>query len=544
MKKVRFENCADCDEMDNLDCHSPRPHVGIHLPERTKNLLECDKNLGKFDPIELYERSNSYPYSESCKTTLSNSYENSARFHPSNELDLSMLDIGQEPIKYPFCKPTPFKPPVFNNYYGISHGNTQSSGPSTVNVSPVLKPMENLKKLQVRPVKENSFFIRRDNIHTMQQSTNYFRKQFQQTHFGKENALTSKVDIMMNGITNPFSTIKNESEDALTPSDEGSCNCDHCRRQIDNMSQHLCHPIKVIPHNCDNCQTYNGGSEQCHCSITCHLHYGQKFNSTCNAGHNANNANKANCCQQNMNTPPNLQNAVLKKTLAVENIEQKKNSECTAVEKPSVIVKEKREPTVADLFKIIKLQNEQLQLLQEKVDKFISSNVNKPEPQLLPVHNYVTEHVALETVDNNHKISIGVMTSFEIHTSTVTNRDLMKQTNKNTEVQCNRAHIKDFCQPASQNILDGIQPIGSTSPSEVQDKICSNKTLHCNTPQNAPHMPEEKTLNECSLYNIQVDNATTPLISPEQTMYLDVRDYSELVLSALLMNFLVINIIQ
>jgi hypothetical protein len=218
------------------------------------------------------------------------------------------------------------------------------------------------------------------------------------------------------------------------------------------------------------------------------------------------------------------QNAVDKKTWMLEKYEQSQTSNLE-VDKQRNVSKEKREPTVADLIKIIKLQNEQLQLLQEKVDKFCQGNNMKVNP---PIQNYISEHVTFQsTANDQHKISIGVMTSFEmVRTSTVINKEIVTQSNDNTQIHCNRSQlsIKEVVsktQPVHLNFLDGIMPTGKmavhTDCTESDDQ----------TEIQIENNNDDKMLNELSLYDVQVDNATTPLLSPEQSLYLDVRDYSE-----------------
>ncbi|KOB74226.1 CBS domain protein [Operophtera brumata] len=168
----------------------------------------------------------------------------------------------------------------------------------------------------------------------------------------------------------------------------------------------------------------------------------------------------------------------------MEKFQQRKQSECMEVEKQTNVSKEKREPTVADLFKIIKLQNEQLQLLQDKVDKFISAS-----QQTTPTISCSTEHVSV-TENDQLKMSIGVMTSFEIRTSTIINKEVMTQAVENAQIQCNRSQIsikEVVSKPANLNFLDGITPVNNLQKNMKQQT--ENGT--------------DKTLNELSLYNVQ-----------------------------------------
>ncbi|XP_014369536.2 uncharacterized protein LOC106719657 isoform X2 [Papilio machaon] len=74
---------------------------------------------------------------------------------------------------------------------------------------------------------------------------------------------------------------------------------------------------------------------------------------------------------------------------------------------------------------------------------------------------------------------------------------------------------------------DGITPVSKTNEGKQNtpsfEKVLPIHTENCNK----DCINDEKTYNEMSLYNVQVDNAITPLMSPEQSMYLDVRDYSD-----------------
>lgn len=507
MKKVRFESPSKVllPRMDERECHSPRPFLEKKAPSFAPIVLDLPqyRNLVySKDPVQRYECSNSSPYPLANKTQINSEKSN---WMPSNDLDLSMLDSGHEPRQLTY-NPHAFKT---NNMERIT---TQ-----------VLAPIENVTPPNVLS-KDNSFFIRRENVDKYRFDADPLRKQLNKLSFDKENdPLDKKVEIMRMGVQNSVSLNSHGTISSVAPINS-NCSCHHCVKVTQPMSPHYVQQTTPRIHN--SCQdNANGHFNQCHCIAppqkSCYHCEPQipSCHQTCHCGQTKNTAS------------PKPQNAVDKKNWAIEKFEQKKN-ECTDVEKQMNVSKEKREPTVADLFKIIKLQNEQLQLLQEKVDKFISSSQTQNVQQNHPIQNYTTEQVALQTIDSEeHKISIGVMTSFEmVRTSTIINKEIVKS-NENAQIQCNRSQISikeviSKSQPVNLNFLDGITPITKTQPNvqtnENESTVNDNSTAF----QQPENVNDEKTLNELSLYNVQVD-ATTPLISPEPSLYLDVRDYSE-----------------
>lgn len=529
MKKVRFETPTTADHfgMSESECHSPRPFMERRTsPEPSYDFARVLPYSN--DPVIRYECSNSNPY-PSVNKIRTGFPEQEPSWKPSDDLDLSLLDAsGHETIQtYP-------KSIFEKRMCGINgHNDLQ---PKRLHV---LSSIENNTAMPPNVlVKDSSFFIRRDNLdkYHFKSIVNPLHNQFNHLNIGKENnPFIQKAEIMKNGNFQQFPATANpchiepvaikpiiksschvEPPKFMKPVEENHCQCHHCVKAVVNIPENspLVHkdtqrynlPLalkqgqmpavqNVSGHN--NCPCSQQPKACSHCIEPQPVQ--QNFHQSCT-------------CQrpeiQFSNVP---QNAVDKKTWAIEKFEQRKQSECMEVEKQTNVSKEKREPTVGDLFKIIKLQNEQLQLLQNKVDKFISAS-----QQNTPTISCSTEHVSV-TENDQLKMSIGVMTSFEIRTSTVINKEVQnKQTNanQNAQIQCNRSQIsikEVVSKPANLNFLDGIMPVNN-SPNNMKQQT-----------ENGP----EKTLNEQSLFNVQVDNATTPNLSPEQTLYLDVRDYSE-----------------
>ncbi|XP_013183451.2 uncharacterized protein LOC106129438 [Amyelois transitella] len=498
MKKVRFQAC-DIPNMNDSECHSPRPFLETKV-ENTPACYEYSKPLAFCtDPLRRFETSNCVPYPLVNPTNLDNSITPVSKWSPSSDLELSMLDATCHEPRTP-----PTTPMIFQPALPISSVNTekelsqqddilQKSYPKVLTTIENRSTNEQTNKMN----SDNSFFITKGNLNSFKMKNfNTLQQQFQRLSLDKENnPVSKKTDMIKMGkqvITHTDNKIPILFNSRNNVND---CSCHHCVRVVqtcnlqrnvgyveNSSTSHLCKCTRPILASCSCDQ--------------------------CIPSHQANQHIHSHCIPSSCHdsTP---KNTIDKKTLAIEKYEKSNNSNCTNVQKQSGI-KEKREPTVADLFKIIKLQNEQLQLLQEKVDKFISSS--NPTSSI-PIQSYTTEHVALET-NREHKISIGVMTSFEmVRTSTVINKEVVQQT-ENSQIQCNKSQlsIKEIVSknPVNLNFLDGIAPVGNN---------LKNKIINGNY--------EEKTLNEMSLYNIQVDNATTPLMSPEQTLYLDVRDYSE-----------------
>ncbi|KAG7303978.1 hypothetical protein JYU34_010898 [Plutella xylostella] len=543
MKKVRFETFNDYNNltMQEEECHSPRPFVSQLRDSTTagthediySRILEM-----KSDPIAMFDYSNSSPNVLSDKLKVIPPKRHSVpTVFPSNELDLSMLDASSfQPRKNAFTKMLPARPVLpCSNYVEIKDRIAEPAGSPNYGVMAtpqVLTALEN-KNMKDSTVsmtaKENSFFIRRDNLH-LSSNVNYLQTKFSNLRFNKENnPLARKAELLTTNNTN-------HDPKAILPKNMISA----VPQNVNNQFSHHCHAINneiaypCVTNMCQNMKVtppmQNNVLMQCPCSVNycmncvCRSQTGKlqemrPDHTHCTVTHN------------NNMTPPH--NALEKKVWAIQMLENNKKDGCLDIEKSSSVAKEKREPTVADLFKIIKLQNEQLQLLQEKVDKFIS-NANNPRPSY-PIQNYVTEQIALQAVENNHhKISIGVMTSFEmIRTSTVINKEFTKQTtHQNAHVQCNRLPSvekePELQQQVNKNFLDGIQKKNShTGPESTEDNSPGHSSSEAEDFLENDIRNEGKALNEISLYNVHVDNATTPLISPEQTMYLDVRDYSD-----------------
>lgn len=523
MKKVRFESPVKVfksKEMNEGECHSPRPFIERQLHANIPDLYSQPKVLPySNDPVQLFESINSSPYPIMNKTPLPGD-QKGPDWSPSNELELSMLDTSHhEPRRPTFCRSV-FKPTDTNliameattlNYVPQSNSQLQCSIENEI-----VKPPNVL-------IKDNGFFLKRDNLDKFHLDISPIQKKISKLSLDKENdPFIMKSEIMqMAEIGLPENLKQNVPQP--TSLANMNCSCHHCVKKIASPNAHYMTKQQTPQHIIAKCQPnfiQNAGRHtrcpcrsppppsRCSCCNHTPLSTQCQYN-TCDMDHGA---------SQKMN-------AVDKKTWAIEKYEQSKKSDSMEVEKQTNVSKEKREPTVSDLFKIIKLQNEQLQLLQEKVDKFISAS----QQTEVPAQNHTTEHVAIETVDNEqHKISIGVMTSFEmVRTSTVINKEILK-TNDNAQIQCNRSQIsiKEVLskgQSPHPNFLDGIAPVGDTMRAEfeAQGNAATNACI-----QGPPGMNDEKTMNELSLYNVQIDNAT-PHMSPEQSLYLDVRDYSE-----------------
>ncbi|XP_038209105.1 uncharacterized protein LOC119830241 [Zerene cesonia] len=500
MKRVRFETplkVRDTNIMNyETDCHSPRPYIdkGIKSIPSFQRFDDGPRLLPySNDPIQRFEFGNSSPYATVKKTLTSVNFPTVGNQQaPSSDLDLSVLDYTcQEPRKQPLK--------IFSDV----------TVDACLNVPNILnKNLTNKTNLEPPNVlrKGDDFFLKREQLGKLKE-VYPLCEQVNKLSLEKENnPLVKKAEIMKLGSLHKNNIIPQaEQETCVVALNDNYCKCHHCVK-ISAPYQLMQACTKYREENQVNqfcCRSPDAG-------ICPHSNYNMQIVPP---------QPKCNC----QNKLPN--NSVDKKNWALEKYEQSKRSECLDLEQQNTIVKEKREPTVTDLYKIIKLQNEQLQLLQEKVDKFIAANRkenNQPNP---PLQNYVTEHVTLKSVDSEeHKISIGVMTSFEmVRTSTVINKEVIKQSE--AQIQCNRSQISikevvSKAQPVNINFLDGISKKNDTN-SSVHNSTHNNDEMTRNTGF------EDKTFNELSLYNVQVDNATTPMMSPEQSMYLDVKDYSD-----------------
>lgn len=500
--------------MNDSECHSPRPFIDRELRSSPPVLVPDYPKVLTYsnDPVQRFECSNSSPYPVINRTQVIGFPEKEPCWKPSDDLNLSLLDASShEPRQSAFYKSI-LKDSLHNKFH---NGHEVPEGRQTP-----LSSVEN-NKMNEPPnvlIKDNSFFIKRDNLDKYHLNMNPIQTQLNRLSLGKENdPLAKKADFVKNVVSTPLNNpLVFNSPMTVSPTISDECRCHHCIKTINCMQN------QVIKVHSQSFQTKEHFKQNCICSTP--------KNQVCSQCHHITmmsppqpqlQQNVYNTCNCQSSEPSSTvpQNAVDRKTWAIEKYEQSKQPNCTEVEKQKNVLKEKREPTVADLFKIIKLQNEQLQLLQEKVDKFMLSKQN-----VQPTITCSTGHVALNTVDNNqNKMSVGVMTSFEmIRTSTVINKEVVTQTNE-AQMQCNRSQIsikEVVSKPVNMNFLDGIMP-KNTEQTKVQ-----NEQNNGGRGQNE-NVCEEKTLNELSLYNVQVDNATTPLMSPEQTLYLDVRDYSE-----------------
>ncbi|KAJ8734220.1 hypothetical protein PYW07_014771 [Mythimna separata] len=520
MKKVRFESPVKVFKslnMNERECHSPRPLIERQLQTNIPELYGHSKVLPySNDPVQLFECSNSSPYPIMNKTPLP-VHQKGPDWLPTNELELSMLDASyHEPRKPTFCRSI-LKPADINHNTIVTdkmkhvlHMNSQKQSPIG---NETVKPPNVL-------IKDNDFFIKRDNLDKFHLDMNPLQKQLGNLSLDKENnPFTKKSEIVqMAAISRPENLKHNMPQP--TGLANMDCSCHHCIQKVPSPSAHYITKEPTPHHHLAKCEpNFYVQNATPHNQCPCKLPPPPRRCSCCN-----HTPPRQYQCDMDQVTSPKM-NAVDKKTWAIEKYEQTKKSDSMEVEKQTNVSKEKREPTVSDVFKIIKLQNEQLQLLQEKVDKFISAS-QQPQP---PAQIHTTEHVAIETVGKEqHKISIGVMTSFEmVRTSTVINKEILK-TNDNAQIQCNRSQIsiKEVLskgQSPNPNFLDGIAPVGETMRAEFEAQ--GNAATNCLPGPTGVN--EEKTLNELSLYNVHIDNATTPLMSPEQSLYLDIRDYSD-----------------
>uniref|UniRef100_A0A2A4K7E1 Uncharacterized protein n=1 Tax=Heliothis virescens TaxID=7102 RepID=A0A2A4K7E1_HELVI len=509
--------------MNDRECHSPRPMIDRQLPfnhhANLPNFYSQPKVLPySDDPVQLFECSNTSPYPMMNKTPLPG-YQKGPDWSPSNDLELSMLDASyHEPRMPTFCRSI-LKPTDINSNQNTLKDVVQSNTHphSSINKDNSVKPPNIL-------IKDNDFFIKRDNLDKFHLDMNPIQKQFNMLSLDKENnPFAKKSEIVQMAAMKPIEN-NNQVLSRPTSFDNEDCRCHHCIKKVSTPS-YMTNTQAV--HNLAPYEpTYPVQNATRHSHCPCSMPPQPNRCSCCN--HTPTIPTRQyqhNTCGIDQAGSPKM-NAVDKKTWAIEKYEQSKNPESMQVEKQTNISKEKREPTVSDLFKIIKLQNEQLQLLQEKVDKFISSS----QQTQVPTQNRLPDHVAIETIGKEqHKISIGVMTSFEmVRTSTVINKEVLK-TNENAQIQCNRSQIsiKEVVskgQTANPNFLDGIAPVGETMRAEFEAEGNAAMNGGILLPVG---MNEEKTLNEMSLYDVQIDNATTPLMSPEQSLYLDIRDYSD-----------------
>lgn len=491
MKKVRFESPLKFSTMTEAECESPRPLIGDHAFIIPPEIQEYTRILPyNSDPAQRFECSNSMPYPTVNKTHLSDLLEKGPKCLPSNELDLSLFDASCYETKAP-SRPILKIPERIDTLHQSSDYNFRPAL-STVHNQSINSP--NIL------MKDNSFFIRRNNNRDLNCTDNgQIYKQFGRLSLGKENYPLAKKGEFINNMNSPECIQQKQpvsSKLVSIPATQTQyCSCHYCVKTVSNE-----HCLREKFH------CYNAPKKKyCQCCLP-------KPNNCTHCDHKKQKPPICNFISEQSGNCT-VADAVDQKTLAIKRYEENAIPTNTEIVPQNNVLKEKCEPTVADLFKIIKHQNEQLQLLQEKVDKFIyatekTQQCSEPKEMLQ---------------NTEHKISIGVMTSFEVvQTSTVINKEIFKQTNENAQIQCNRSQISikeviSKAQPTNINFLDGLTPPSNLPPPQAA-------LTNSNTQNNGN---EEKILNENSLYNVQVDNATTPFMSPEPSMYLDVRDYSE-----------------
>ncbi|KAL4709772.1 hypothetical protein ACJJTC_001226 [Scirpophaga incertulas] len=500
MKKVRFESSVKVfnTRMEDIECHSPRPYIEKY-ENNNENIIPRVIPY-KVETIHRFENNNSIPYPLVTKTSLG------LPLLPSNDLELSMLDGSTRKVGININT---------NRILGGTENCVKSSFISnqttlgTTSTIP-LTSIENIRPDQCSDKKNignNSFFIRRDTSHKNHVTgIAPINNQFPTSLTKDEVQLSKKQEnfgLFSTNISTPMNTLK----DIPAESTHGEYLC-HNNHQIVNCMSGLQKQLQHKVHSCvcSDCHQHECCIPHSHQSCKCQ-HYSPKCN-----------ANMCGCKKSEY--PDSTPNAVDKKTWMLQKLAHNSTNVCTDLDRSGNMVKEKKEPTVADLFKIIKLQNEQLQYLQEKVDKFILTNSNCAKP---PIQNYVADTIE-GTGSDHHKISIGVMTSFEmVRTSTVINKEVVTQNNDNSQLNCNRSQIsiKEVLSNSPVNVLEGILP--TTKSIGIQAEDYSEQMDQQKTDMTS----NDKSFNELSLYNVHVDNSTTPLMSPEQSLYLDVRDYSD-----------------
>ncbi|XP_047539255.1 uncharacterized protein LOC125072648 [Vanessa atalanta] len=528
MKKVRFESPVKTLRINAMnpnfqrECHSPRPFMLKQVQSAPSvapmNYLENRPMPFTNDPIQRFECGDSTPYPVVNKTYLThNPNTEKHSCSPSNELDLSMLDSTYNKPRHTLPRQN-----IVNSYQIQSLKSNFNVNPMMENKSTrILTPIENNVAASPPNVlnKKDDFFLRRDNLNDLKT----IQSQFNNLQLDKENnPLLKKTEIMTLGIP-----ISKKLDTKLTEPNSSNemnhlCKCYHCIHILNTQSnmKHLMNDEYKHQYMAEN------HYKICHCSSPL---FKRTSDCQCNNYSPMNHTYFPSCnCNKTPGKSP--QTGVTKKNWTLEKYEQSNKPTCLDIEKQDKIIKEKREPTVADLFKIIKLQNEQLQLLQEKVDKFISANKTyEPQKVTQPLQNYVTEHVEVKSIGTDEKISIGVMTSFEMYrTSTIINKEIVKQ--NEAQIQCNRSQISikevvTKAHPVNLNFLDGIAPVSNSSDPKINENTQAQEIGDLTKNTDTGYV--DKTLNDMSLYNVQVDNPITPLMSPEQSLYLDVRDYSD-----------------
>lgn len=519
MKKVRFESPVKSSRfstMNESECHSPRPFIERHIQnppvlyDIARNEIQTKSNSYESsrvvpyntDPVHRYECSNSSPYPVVNKTCIPGNHQKGTELLPANELELSMLDTTSYQLQQPCFKPILKVPDNGDCFLNMKKDKGL--------YQPVLSSIEN-KPINPPNVltKDDDFFIRPGKLDKLLPlNINPLHNQFNKLSLDKENEpLMKKTGIKFSSQPNsPMYFHEQMIMQPTIPQYNQNCMCHHC--------------VKVVNKNCPMPQLQNPQQMVCDLKCSCPCVPKPKVCTHCKPIEYS--CKPCNCDISDSKISLKPQNAVDKKEWAVK-MYQQHVTDSMDIERQTNISKEKREPTVSDLFKIIKLQNEQLQLLQEKVDKFISGTRNVQTKQ------NITEQIALN--ENEHKISIGVMTSFEVvRTSTIINKEVVKQTNDVSQLQCNKSHVSvkevvSNSSPVNVNFLDGIVPFDKTR--QPVENMHTNPVVQQNE-----NVIDEKTFNELSLCNVHIDNSTTPMMSPEPSLYLDVRDYSEYVISS------------
>lgn len=512
MKKVRFESPIRRDVpkiMEPRECHSPRPFIGKTLDAIDTGLCYEYLGIGRInvDSPQRLELNNSTP---NVNYALQRKVQTSPPFEPSTDLELSIFDNSN-------VKTLLYSPPLINKPHKTHVENVQNiSNHHTSIQSPGQSVPPNILK------KDDGFFIR------PRQSTDVYNFLNQDLLLMPQSITNERHPLQLN-INQPRPRLNKENIYASHP----------CQYNKENASPELLHKqqrsIACRRQSNNSCQWSVPQQQQCHCEI--YKSSPCKFQmQLCEQNYQE----AENCCCKLTKQKLQNKNYIEAKTQAVEKFEKDKQKKLDErdVSHEGVVAK-LNEPTVADLFNIIKVQNEQLKELQNKVDTFIANTNFSNEQHIQPIslENCRTEQVAIETVHENHKISIGVMTSFEmVRTSTFINKEISKH--QTAQVQCSASQLKvketkengKTAVVSEQRFLEGITPFDYNNPLDLNKNNCNNiekaENGHKYNEQSS-NDSDEKSVDDLSLCNLNIDNAITPQLSPDQTMYLDVRDYSE-----------------
>lgn len=172
------------------------------------------------------------------------------------------------------------------------------------------------------------------------------------------------------------------------------------------------------------------------------------------------------------------------------------------------------EPTVSDLYEIIKLQNQQLQILQNRVDRLLNVNEAKVNDQCELPKQVLTNGQSdsnLPQTDVNvnciEHISIGVMTSFELVMSS--NYINKRSVTFNPEVIKNQDNRRDECVQTTPSNSDSILLQHGTSPLAESSGNFLDGIARCNKPCDF-NGSGSKTPKKLSDDTVPTDDQVTP----------------------------------